>query len=136
MGLTVKSRKLLSRHHFFHMLNIYFPSSYVHSAFLLFLFYLSKATPNNPIDNEPKYFQVTTRFKEVNNLYSVLSKIHRQVFYCQFQPDTNRISLSCIWKGLFRILSKQGFLDQVIPKQFRVCVICIYVLEVYIYWLY
>lgn len=39
-----------------------------------------KATPHNSIDNEPRTFDLTTRFKEISRLHSTLATIHRQLY--------------------------------------------------------
>jgi len=38
------------------------------------------ATPNNAFEAEPKHFEFSSRFKELNNLYSVLAPLHRQLY--------------------------------------------------------
>jgi hypothetical protein len=79
-----------------------------------------KATPNNSIEEEPKPFHITTRFKELNNLYIILSNLHRQVTLCFwsflfFYHVCIIFCFSFIWKVLSHPSSKQNSLD--LPHQ-------------------
>ncbi|KAL7073215.1 hypothetical protein ACQ4LE_006968 [Meloidogyne hapla] len=39
-----------------------------------------KASPHNAIDNEPRIFYMTTRFKTISRLYTTLAMIHRNLY--------------------------------------------------------